>query len=67
MRQFKQELKSQLQAITTLKPLSDGVDGLRGSLIGVTHFGLSWDVSVLAAVAAVFLGLGAWSYSKIEL
>jgi len=62
-----QGLPGPLQAITTLNPLSYGVDGLRGSLIGVSHFGLTWDMGVLAAVAAVFLVLGAWSFSKIEL
>ena len=50
-----------------MNPLSYGVDGLRGSLIGVTHFGLPWDLGVLAVVAAAFMVLGAWSFSKIEL
>jgi ABC-2 type transport system permease protein len=56
-----------LKAITNVNPLSYGVDGLRGTLIGVTHFGLPLDLTVLAGVAVVFLGLGAYSFSKIQL
>jgi ABC-2 type transport system permease protein len=56
-----------LKAITNVNPLSYGVDGLRSTLIGMTHFGLPLDLAVLAAVAVVFLGLGAYSFSKIQL
>lgn len=60
-------LPSVLDAITTVNPLSYGVDGLRTTLIGVTHFGLPLDLGVLVAVAIVFLTLGAYSFSKIQL
>jgi len=60
-------LPTALQAVTNVNPLSYGVDGLRATLIGVTHFGLPLDFGVLAAVAVVFLGLGAYSFSKIQL
>jgi ABC-2 type transport system permease protein len=56
-----------LQAITAINPLSYGVDGLRASLIDMAHFGLATDLTVLAAVGAVFIGLGAYSFSKIQL
>lgn len=56
-----------LKAITTINPLSYGVDGLRDTLIGMTHFGLALDVGVLAGVAVLFLALGAYSFSKIQL
>jgi ABC-2 type transport system permease protein len=56
-----------LKAITNVNPLSYGVDGLRSTLIGMTHFGLPLDLTVLAGVAIVFLGLGAYSFSKIQL
>ena len=62
-----QGLPVALKAIVSANPLSYGVDGLRGSLIGVTHFSLPWDIGVLTAVAAAFMVLGAWSFSKIEL
>jgi ABC-2 type transport system permease protein len=56
-----------LQAITSANPLSYGVDGLRATLIDMTHFGLTTDLTVLAVVGAVFIGLGAYSFSKIQL
>ena len=56
-----------LKAVTNVNPLSYGVDGLRTTLIGMTHFGLPLDIMVLTGVAIVFLGLGAHSFSKIQL
>jgi ABC-2 type transport system permease protein len=56
-----------LQLITSINPLSYGVDALRGTLIGATHFGMGLDVAVLVAVAAVFVLFGAHSFSKIQL
>lgn len=55
-----------LAAITTIDPLSYGIDGLRGALIGRTHFGTAVDLAVLACVAAAFLVLGAWRFSRIQ-
>jgi ABC-2 type transport system permease protein len=60
-------LPGALKLITSVNPLSYGVDGLRGALIGATHFGLGLDLIVLTAVAIVFLLLGAYSFSKIQL
>jgi ABC-2 type transport system permease protein len=62
-----QGLPKTLQVITSVNPLSYGVDGLRGALIGQTHFGIGMDTGVLAVVAAVLLVFGAWWFSKIEL
>jgi ABC-2 type transport system permease protein len=59
-------LPKALAFVTRLDPLSYGVDGLRGALIGVTHFGLATDLTVLAVVALALLYLGAWRFSKIE-
>jgi ABC-2 type transport system permease protein len=56
-----------LAAVTRLDPLTYGVDGLRGALIGASHFGMATDLAVLAAVAVALLGLGAWRFSKIEI
>jgi ABC-2 type transport system permease protein len=50
-----------------VNPLSFGVDGLRGSLIGVSHFALGTDLAVLGAFGAVFILFGAWSFSRIQL
>jgi ABC-2 type transport system permease protein len=55
-----------LAAVTRMDPLSYGVDGLRSALIEQTHFGAALDATVLIVLAAAFIGLGAWRFSKIE-
>jgi ABC-2 type transport system permease protein len=52
--------------LTRLDPLTYGIDGVRGTMIGVTHFGLPLDVGVLLAVGVLFVLAGAWRFSKIE-
>jgi ABC-2 type transport system permease protein len=52
--------------ITSIDPLAYGVDALRTVLIGVTHFGLAWDGTVLLVVGAVFLVIGSYFFSKIQ-
>lgn len=56
-----------LTIITRIDPLTYGIDGLRGSLIGAWHFNFALDVAVLAVIAASFLGLGAYFFSTIEI
>jgi ABC-2 type transport system permease protein len=60
-------LPKALAVLTRLDPLTYGVDGVRGALIGVTHFGVAFDALALAGVAVVLLGVGAWRFSKIEI
>jgi len=55
-----------LKVITRLDPLSYGVDGLRGAFIGHWHFNFAVDAGVLAVLAAAFLSLGAYLFSRIE-
>lgn len=55
-----------LNLLSSLNPLSYGVDALRGSLTGALHFGLITDVIVLSSFALIFLIIGAYSFSKIE-
>jgi len=59
-------LPAVLAFLTRLDPLTYGVDGVRGILIGASHFGVVTDVAVLIGVGALFLVLGAWRFSKIE-
>jgi ABC-2 type transport system permease protein len=59
-------LPSVLSAITKLDPLSYGVDGLRSALIGVSHFGFAMDGAILVVLAMVFLGMGSYFFSKIQ-
>ena len=56
-----------LSAITKLDPLSYGIDGLRGALIGVSHFQTITDISVLCCLAVLLLMLGSYLFSKIQL
>ncbi|HEX8721664.1 MAG TPA: ABC transporter permease [Pyrinomonadaceae bacterium] len=60
-------LPKALAVLTRLDPLTYGVDGVRGALTGVTHFGVASDAAALACVAALLLGVGAWRFSKIEI
>src|SRR5213592_4129819 len=55
-----------LGALTRLDPLTYGVDGVRGLLIGRTHFGVALDVAVLVGVGVLFVLFGAWRFSTIE-
>jgi ABC-2 type transport system permease protein len=53
-------------AVTRVDPLSYGVDGLRSALITQSHFGSALDATVLGVLAVIFIFLGAWRFSKIE-
>ena len=59
-------LPAVLSAITKVDPLSYGVDGLRTALIGVSHFGAVLDAAILVGVAMVFLWMGSYFFSKIQ-
>src|ERR1044071_2328737 len=60
-------LPKALAIVTTLDPLSYGVDGLRHSLIGVAHFGLTTDFAVLSISAALLLVAASYLFSRIQL
>jgi len=55
-----------MKFFASIDPLSYGVDGVRGALIGLTHFGALTDVSVLIALTFLFLAIGARQFSRIE-
>ncbi|OGG35289.1 multidrug ABC transporter permease [Candidatus Gottesmanbacteria bacterium RIFOXYB1_FULL_47_11] len=56
-----------LKMVVAINPLSYGVDGMRGALGGITHFGLSTDFAVLSIMAVVILAVGSYLFSKIQL
>jgi ABC-2 type transport system permease protein len=60
------DLPAALAVATRLDPLSYGIDGLRGALIGRSHFGVVTDLAILCGVASCFLALGARSFSRIQ-
>jgi ABC-2 type transport system permease protein len=55
-----------LGVLTSLDPLSYGIDGMRAALINTVHFGMALDVAVLLGSAVLFIGLGSRFFSKIE-
>ena len=57
---------SALVLVAQFDPLSYGIDALRYFLIGTASFPLMLDIGVLAVITALFLGLGSYFFSKIE-
>jgi len=55
-----------LSAIAYFNPLAYGVDAVRGSLTGVSHFGLTTDFAVLVIISTIALGVGSYLFSKVE-
>ena len=55
-----------LAAATRLDPLTYGVDGIRGALIGLSQIGPLIDFAVLLVVACVFLALRARAFARIQ-
>lgn len=55
-----------MRIVAALDPLSYSVDGLRYSLIGVTHLGVPLDLAVLCIVTTAVLVLGGIVFSRIQ-
>ncbi len=55
-----------LDVIARIDPLSYGVDGLRGSMTGVSHFGQTTDLAVLSVLTVSLLLIGSGLFSRIE-
>ncbi len=60
-------LPSTFNMIISIDPLSYGVDGLRATLDGTSHFGLSVDFAVLAVLTGIILVIGSYLFSKIQI
>jgi len=61
-----QGLPPALAVLTRIDPLTYGIDGVRGTMIGASHFGVPLDVGVLLGVGVLFVTAGAWRFSRIE-
>jgi ABC-2 type transport system permease protein len=59
-------LPTALSVVVSLDPLAYGVDGLRTTLIGVSHFGIAFDALVLVLGATLVLFIGSHLFSKIQ-
>jgi ABC-2 type transport system permease protein len=55
-----------VRILTYVDPLTYGIDGLRGSLIGVSALPLTFDLAIMAAIAVVMVALGAYFFEKSE-
>jgi ABC-2 type transport system permease protein len=62
-----QGLPKALQVITSINPLSYGIDALRALLINASQFNLSLDVAVLLGFTLTFLFLGGHFFKKIQI
>ena len=61
-----QSMPSWLRYIMYIDPLTYGVDGLRGTLIGVSAFPLWLDFTVLIILSLALATLGSYFFSKME-
>jgi ABC-2 type transport system permease protein len=55
-----------IRLIAAINPLSYGVDGLRGAFTGISHYSVGFDGFIVAIIAIVFLIIGSWLFSKVE-
>ena len=60
-------LAAGIKTVATLDPLSYGIDGLRGLLVGVYHFGIGTDFAVLVGLSIIFVGIGSYFFKKIQI
>jgi ABC-2 type transport system permease protein len=55
-----------ISILTKIDPLSYGVDGLRGTLIGLNQFNLGFDFLILITLTLLLLGIGSYLFEKIQ-
>ena len=60
-------LPSILGILVRLDPLSYGVDALRFALIGVAHWPIAMSLGILSSCLVIFMLVGSWLFSRIEL
>ena len=51
---------------TRIDPMTYGIDGLRGVLGGVAQFGIGTDLVILTGITLLFLFIGSYLFSKIQ-
>lgn len=62
-----QGLPEVIALITKFDPLSYGIDGFRVLLVGNGYWGLGLDLMVLTIVTFLFLGIGSYLFSRIQI
>lgn len=61
------EAPGPLNLVASLDPLSYGVDGIRGALVGLSHFGLGLDLLLLTFLTTLLMAIGSYLFSKIQI
>ncbi|NMB84125.1 ABC transporter permease [Candidatus Roizmanbacteria bacterium] len=61
------DLPKLIDTLSRLNPLTYGVDGLRASLVGISHFGFAVDMAVLSILSLAILSIGSYLFSKIQI
>jgi ABC-2 type transport system permease protein len=59
-------LPPQVQVLAYLDPLTYGVDGLRGALLGLSSFPFLIDLGVLALFSLLMVALGAFFFERCQ-
>lgn len=60
-------LPKAIDLFADINPLTFGVDGLRGALVGASSLGMMLDFSVLFGFTVVLLAIGSYLFSKIQI
>jgi ABC-2 type transport system permease protein len=55
-----------VRVLTYVDPLTYGLDGLRGALIGVSTFPIGFDLLLMSAISLIMVFLGAYFFEKSE-
>jgi ABC-2 type transport system permease protein len=55
-----------LRVLSHVDPLTYGVDGLRGALIGTSRLGISWNLLIMGGISVVMVVLGAYSFERTD-
>lgn len=61
-----QGLPKIMEVVTRADPLTYGIDGMRGTLIGASNFGIGTDFAILGLIAIILLGIGSYLFERIQ-
>jgi Predicted membrane protein len=61
-----QNLPTPIYLISRINPLTYGVDGLRGAVVGISTFGIYNDLVVIGTLSALVCAIGIILFSKME-
>jgi len=61
-----EDVNRAVMVVVKANPLSYGVDALRGTLVGMSHFTLLNDFAILASVTFFLLVLASYAFSRIQ-